>query len=201
MINPAILRSLLAAGASAEMIVLAVEAGYKAEMEAKEATREYERERKRNYRMSQGRTGTTGTSPSLSPPMINNSTPPIPTPKTIKSTVEEPLFEGFWAAYPRKVGKGAARKAYRHALTRASHDEILAGAKRYRPDPGFIKHPTTWLNADCWLDEPETKTQANVVGFRKEFAPELEGPKISDEERQRNLAKFAEAKRNLCRKP
>lgn len=77
----------------------------------------------------------------------------------------EPLFENFWSVFPRKVAKGAARKAYRNALTRASHDEILAGAKRYaasKPDPKFTKHPASWLNADCWLDE-DAKT---VVQFR-----------------------------------
>jgi hypothetical protein len=95
--------------------------------------------------------------PSPFPPMINNSTPLSPSRNiSIKSPPAEPLFEDFWGVYPRKVGKGAARKAYRHALTRASHAEILAGAKRYaasKPDPEFTKHPTTWLNADCWLDE------------------------------------------------
>jgi hypothetical protein len=95
--------------------------------------------------------------PSPFPPMINNSTPLSPPRNiSIKTPSAEPLFEDFWGVYPRKVGKGAARKAYRHALTRASHAEILAGAKRYaasKPDPDFTKHPTTWLNADCWLDE------------------------------------------------
>jgi hypothetical protein len=96
--------------------------------------------------------------PSPSPPMINKTSTPLSPPRniSIKSPPGEPLFEDFWGVYPRKVGKGAARKAYRHALTRASHAEILAGAKRYaasKPDPEFTKHPTTWLNADCWLDE------------------------------------------------
>jgi hypothetical protein len=125
--------------------------------------------------------------------MINNSTPPIPTPKTIKSTLDEPLFEDFWGVYPRKIGKGAARKAYRNALKRACEAEILAGAKAYaasKPDPKYTAHATTWLNADRWLDEPERKPGATVVGFRKEFKPEPEGPKISEEERQRNLAKL-----------
>jgi hypothetical protein len=193
MIDPSILRAMLAAGATAEMIVVAVEAAYKVDVEAHRASKEYERERKRNYRLSRGLPGTDGTTPPLSPPMINNSTPPLPTPKPIKSTLDEPLFEDFWGVYPRKIGKGAARKAYRNALKRASEAEILAGAKAYaasKPDPKYTAHATTWLNADRWLDEPERKPGATVVGFRKEFKPEPEGPKISEEERQRNLAKL-----------
>jgi hypothetical protein len=157
-----------------------------------------ESERKRAYRMSRLVPGRPGTTPPLSPPMINKtSTPPIPTPNISIKPAEEPLFEGFWSVYPKKVGKGAARKAYRHALKRASHDEILAGAKAYaasRPDPQFTAHASTWLNADRWLDEPERKPGANVVGFRKEFKPEPDGPKVSEEERQANLAKLAQVR-------
>jgi hypothetical protein len=163
-------KHLLACGASNEAVVRFIE-------EAESASKTRERDRKRAYRermlSPDGRDN--GTTPPLSPPMINNSTPLIPTPKTIKSTTDEPLFEGFWAAYPKKVGKGAARKAYRNALKRAFYDEILAGAKAYaasKPDPQFTAHASTWLNADRWLDEPERKPSANVVGFRKELPPE-----------------------------
>ncbi|MDW9772572.1 uncharacterized protein YdaU (DUF1376 family) [Sinorhizobium meliloti] len=65
----------------------------------------------------------------------------------------------FWPVYPRKVGKGQAIKAYRAARKRASAEEITSGAKRYASDrsgqdPSFTKHPATWLNGQCWLDEP-----------------------------------------------
>jgi hypothetical protein len=183
-------KHLLACGASHEAVVRAVE-----EIEASSKTRERDRKRAYRERVSQDRRDN-GTSPPLSPPMINNSTPSIPTTKTIKIH-EEPLFEGFWAVYPRKVGRGAALKAYRHALKRASHAEILAGAQRYaasKPDPQYTAHASTWLNADRWLDEPDRKPRANVVGFRKEFKPELEGPKVTEEERQANLAKLATIK-------
>jgi hypothetical protein len=181
-------KHLLACGASHEAVVKAVE-----EIEAAKRAKGTERVRKHRNACNV----TDVTPPPLSPPMINNSTPPIPSPNISIKPNEEPLFEGFWLVYPRKVGKGAARKAYRHALKRASHAEILAGAKAYaasKPDSQFTAHASTWLNADRWLDEPERKTQANVVGFRKEFKPEPEGPKISEEERQANLAKLATIK-------
>jgi hypothetical protein len=181
-------KHLLACGASNEAVVRFIE-------EAESASKTRERDRKRAYRermlSPDGRDN--GTTPPLSPPMINNSTPLIPTPKTIKSTTDEPLFEGFWAAYPKKVGKGAALKAYRHALKRASHAEILAGAKAYaasKPDPQYTAHASTWLNADRWLDEPERKPGAVLAGPWKPVAPEPERPKISEEERARNLAKL-----------
>jgi hypothetical protein len=137
------------------------------EEEKRAINRERERDRKAAYRLSQmslGQPGTTRDTPSPSPPMINNSTPLSPSPDiSIKPRSEEPFFLTFWGVYPRKVGKGAARKAYRNALKRASFDEILAGAKRYAassPDPEYTKHPSTWLNADCWLDE------GKVIEFR-----------------------------------
>ena len=64
-------------------------------------------------------------------------------------------FTQWWAAYPRKVGKDAARKAYAAALKRAATADLLAGLKRARfsADPQFIPHPSTWLNAGRWQDE------------------------------------------------
>lgn len=76
-------------------------------------------------------------------------------------------FNRFWTLYPRKVGKGAARKAWAAALRRADEGaaSIIAGITvqtsldRFdtREDGRFIPHPATWLNADRWLDgmEPE----------------------------------------------
>lgn len=70
----------------------------------------------------------------------------------------ERAFARFWSIYPRRVGKRAARAKFALALRRATLDEILAGAERYRDDPArdpkYTKHPATWLNQDCWLDEP-----------------------------------------------
>lgn len=68
-------------------------------------------------------------------------------------------FETFWQAYPRKVAKLQARKAFTSALKREASGEILAGVARYAADPNlpereFIPHPATWLNGDRWADEP-----------------------------------------------
>jgi uncharacterized protein YdaU (DUF1376 family) len=65
-------------------------------------------------------------------------------------------FDDFWAAYPRKVGKDAARKAFASALKRASVADIAAGlnAARWPSERQFIPHPATWLNAGRWQDDP-----------------------------------------------
>lgn len=70
-------------------------------------------------------------------------------------------FDQFWAMYPKKVGKGKAQKAFASAVRRASVQDILSGCQRYveeraGQDPKFTAHPTSWLNAERWTDEPDT---------------------------------------------
>jgi len=70
-------------------------------------------------------------------------------------------FDIFWATYPRRVGKGAASRAWNKALTRGvAPEDIIDGARRYDEDPmrlrkdvSFTAHPATWINQERWLDE------------------------------------------------
>ncbi len=70
-------------------------------------------------------------------------------------------FELFWQAYPRKVGKGRARKWWdRHKPDERHLNEMLCAIAQQKKsaswlkDAGqFISHPTTWLNGEGWLDE------------------------------------------------
>jgi len=76
-----------------------------------------------------------------------------------------PGFEDFYQAYPRKVGRGAAEKAW--AKLRPSPEllaEILSALQRWEvpTDPQYIPHPATWLNAKRWADEP-TVVQRRVA--------------------------------------
>jgi hypothetical protein len=70
-------------------------------------------------------------------------------------------FEAWWLQYPRKVSKGSASKAYDKARkSGATAAELEIGALRYsasrtNEDPKFTKHASTWLNNECWRDEPE----------------------------------------------
>ncbi len=69
-------------------------------------------------------------------------------------------FEEFWKAYPRKIGKGAAVKAWSRAIRKTTLAVILAAIANQRrssqwvkDDGQFIPHPSTWLNAGRWDDE------------------------------------------------
>jgi hypothetical protein len=70
-------------------------------------------------------------------------------------------FERFWVAYPRKVGKDAAFRAWERLKPNdAMLESMLAAVEEQRSSPQwlerggrFIPHPTTWLNQGRWKDE------------------------------------------------
>lgn len=66
----------------------------------------------------------------------------------------EAQFLEFWNAYPRKLDKAKAFRAFKSAMKRAKFEDILAGVIAYRNDPkrnpDFTKYPATWLNSDSW---------------------------------------------------
>lgn len=78
----------------------------------------------------------------------------------------EDLFNEFWTAYPRKLDKAKAFRAFRSALKRATFEDIIAGVLLYRNDPkrdpDFTKYPATWLNNDSWENthEPSKDSEA-----------------------------------------
>lgn len=88
-------------------------------------------------------------------------------PKTSSSSSAAPLdvdrFSEFWTAYPRKVAKPEALKAWIKIKpdddTFAAIMAGLAAAKASRDwtkdDGQFIPHPTTWLNQRRWEDQLE----------------------------------------------
>lgn len=85
---------------------------------------------------------------------------------TAEPSVIDRAFDLFWAKYPRKVGKDAARKAFRAALKRAgSPAPIMTGLDRFvfSPDPQFQPHPSSWLNAGRFADEaPSTPARKTL---------------------------------------
>jgi hypothetical protein len=64
-------------------------------------------------------------------------------------------FERFWLAYPKRVGKGAARTSFARAILKAPIDTIMAAvqSQTFSPDPRYRPAPTTWLNQERWADE------------------------------------------------
>jgi len=81
--------------------------------------------------------------------------------QTSSAKADEPTgFTDFWKAYPRKVGKAVARKAWIKAKAKPPLDKILATVKDqcesddWKRDGGqFIPHPATWINGERWADE------------------------------------------------
>ena len=80
------------------------------------------------------------------------------TPKAPKGHAVDADFDLFWKAYPKKVGKEAARKAF--AKVKAPVETLIKaveGQKRMpqwlKEDGQFIPHPATWLNQGRWMDE------------------------------------------------
>lgn len=79
-------------------------------------------------------------------------------------------FDRFWACYPNKTGKEAARKAWAKIKPDAELTERMLAAlewQRQQPqwlqDGGkFIPHPTTWLNQGRWQDEPQDIPQLSA---------------------------------------
>jgi Helix-turn-helix domain len=70
-------------------------------------------------------------------------------------------FERWWATYPRKVAKEAARRAFGTILKdkRATFAQLMDGAAAYAAsragqDPRYTAHPATWLRGGRWADEP-----------------------------------------------
>ena len=75
-----------------------------------------------------------------------------------------PDFEAFWKAYPKKVGKGAAFRAWQKSKSRPKLDIILhhistmVPSRQWTDENGkYIPNPATWINQCRWDDEPETR--------------------------------------------
>ena len=89
----------------------------------------------------------------------------VPSEKPTKPGNEN--FDRFWEAYPKKVGKEAARKAF--LKVKAPFDKILKAvadqkqSDQWRTENGrFIPNPATWLNQGRWDDVLTT------TGYRSE---------------------------------
>jgi uncharacterized protein YdaU (DUF1376 family) len=86
-------------------------------------------------------------------------------------------FVDFWKAYPRKVAKPEAVKAWQKiAPDAALAAATLAGVERHkkskqwlRDEGEYIPHPSTFLNQRRWDDEVRTTEETKFSGL-KEFA-------------------------------
>ena len=96
-------------------------------------------------------------------PNPNPIHPPKPPKGGERASIKTALFDEFWAKYPRKVGKGDARKAWDKLNLTANSalvDVIFAALEKQkgwdqwqREGGRYIPHPATWLNQQRWEDE------------------------------------------------
>ena len=79
---------------------------------------------------------------------------------------DQDAFDEWWAAYPRKVGKGSARTAYARAAKKIDHEQLLAALKAYLfpTDVKFVPHPSRWLNDERWSDVLPNQTAPGWPG-------------------------------------
>ena len=81
-----------------------------------------------------------------------------PNTNPIQSTDNADAFDVWWAVYPKKVGKDAARRAF--AKVKVDVNTLIAAvvlqreSEQWAKEGGrYIPNPATWLNQGRWEDE------------------------------------------------
>lgn len=156
-------------------------------------------------------------------PMAENPTTENPTPKknilkeehvkeqihaqakAERERVDAQTFDQFWENYPRKVGKGAAWKAFVKVAQNVSALTIIEGARRLSEDPNlpaqqFIPYPATWLNRDGWLDEPYPERELSPEERAERERQQREAKRLAELEASRRLREEADRAREELEK-
>lgn len=122
--------------------------------------------------------------------------------KAMMTAEQEARFDRLWAAYPKRVDKEDARRAW--AKLDATDDDLaamLAALDRARAagqfaDRKFVKHLSTWLNAGCWQDEVQAEygeAEREVIAAYNDALGEQMGhidPSIYSESRASQIQDF-----------
>lgn len=106
---------------------------------------------------------------------------PAPVKKTKKRSTParvESDFLDFYAAYPRHVGKEAARRAFVKAVKAGTPGaDIIEGARHYAAataaagtEKRYVAHPATWLNAGRWSDDMQDAAPVELTPWEKKTA-------------------------------
>jgi hypothetical protein len=129
-----------------------------------------------NAQVSEVRNGVTPpfVTPSVTPSVTGAPTRPVPYKEEPSlAPLAEDQFEAFWKAYPRRVERRAAEKAWRAALKRkTTPEQIITAARAYADrtrdtEPRFVKHPASWLNAGAYDDERPTASVQAPLSFEQ----------------------------------
>ena len=83
-------------------------------------------------------------------------------------------FDMFWKEYPRKKGKGEARKKFAKALTKTSFETIMDALARVKKSKqwnkdgvDFVPYPATWLNQERWDDSDDSQSTDRYANLRR----------------------------------
>ena len=101
-----------------------------------------------------------------------------------KQKEKEQAFARFWKAYPRKVNKPGAKRAFDKlpvddgllSVMLSAIDKQKASAQWQENGGQYIPHPATWLNGRRWEDEIQRIAPNNPVGnyTQRSYAGEQE---------------------------
>lgn len=141
----------------------------------------------------------TGFAPADNDALKNNEIKNNEIKKDLAQILEQ--FDLFWNAYPRRVGKAAARKIFEKVWEPGL--DLVKAATRLANDPNlpaqqFIPHPATWLGREGWNDEayPERDLSPEEKASRQKAENERKRL-IAIEESARMLKESQEARRNV----
>jgi hypothetical protein len=103
------------------------------------------------------------------------------------NTEHQIAFDLLWESYPKKQGKKEAQKAFLKVIEKTPIDVIMAGLVQYVKDPtrnpAYTKNPATWLNGECWNDQPVTLKAVNP--YNTNDVPTQVPPRFSAADRER----------------
>lgn len=120
-----------------------------------------------------------------SKPNVSNVSPQVEveveadknTARSARSCAYSKEFESFWKAYPRKVAKAKAFRAWKtHRGAMPDLAELLPvldaqkkSGEWLKESGSFIPHPATWINGHRWLDELNAKNNGSKYDKSKGF--------------------------------
>ena len=120
-------------------------------------------------------------------PNPNPNKNPNPNPETNARARADVAFERFWEAYPKKVGKVAARKAWEKIYggpmrsSAPAVDAVVEALERqtrseqWTKEGGrYIPNPATWLNQGRWEDELEPARGNGYQTHDQEMSAEMQ---------------------------
>lgn len=87
-------------------------------------------------------------------------------------------FDAFWNAYPKKIGKGAAERAFKKIKPSGDLLQKMLDAveqqrqsDQWRRDNGqYIPNPATWLNQTRWEDEGTAQPNSQDISLDEFFS-------------------------------